>query len=139
LLSNSALKIESVRSLSSVENQISSNTESANNNQMYGNNVLDKNFSDTTATLSRDQNRSGKRIEIISQHRIAPANNQAKTSASLNMLEVEKQLIELRKQTEDLRKQLEMTQQQNEEYRLRLERVEKELESYRDDELTHPG
>jgi DNA gyrase/topoisomerase IV subunit A len=61
---------------------------------------------------------------------------QQKPTTTLNMLEIEKQLIELRKQTEDLRKQLEMTQQQNEDYRIRLEKVEKELESYRDDDIS---
>lgn len=46
-----------------------------------------------------------------------------------------RQLVDLKKHTDDLRKQMEIYQKQNEDYRLRLEKLEKErdLERNRED------
>ncbi|GAB0096918.1 GA-binding protein subunit beta-1 [Sergentomyia squamirostris] len=47
---------------------------------------------------------------------------------TMGLSEIEKQLLELKKQTEELRRQLEISQKQNEEYKVRLEKLEQEKE-----------
>ncbi|XP_053674388.1 serine/threonine-protein phosphatase 6 regulatory ankyrin repeat subunit C [Anopheles nili] len=52
------------------------------------------------------------------------------TPASSLMVEMlERQLLEVKKQTEDLRKQFELSQKQNEEYRTRVQKLEKEVQT----------
>lgn len=50
---------------------------------------------------------------------------------SLSIVEIEKQLLELRKENEQLRKQFELSQKQSEGYRKRLERLEKDNEMFK--------
>uniref|UniRef100_A0A1B0CL24 Uncharacterized protein n=1 Tax=Lutzomyia longipalpis TaxID=7200 RepID=A0A1B0CL24_LUTLO len=47
---------------------------------------------------------------------------------AMGLSEIEKQLLDLKKQTEELRRQLEISQRQNEEYKVRLEKLEQEKE-----------
>ncbi|XP_059620222.1 GA-binding protein subunit beta-1 [Phlebotomus argentipes] len=49
-------------------------------------------------------------------------------NTSMGLSEIEKQLLDLKKQTEELRRQLEISQRQNEEYKVRLEKLEQEKE-----------
>lgn len=57
----------------------------------------------------------------------APNRNQAMVTIPRNTLaDIMRQLVELKNHTDDLRKQMEIQQKQNEDYRLRLERLEKE-------------
>lgn len=44
----------------------------------------------------------------------------------MQLSEIERQLMELKKQTDELRKQLELSQKQNDEYKVRLEKLEHE-------------
>lgn len=44
-----------------------------------------------------------------------------------------RQLCDVKKQTEDLRKQMDLYQKQNEDYRIRLEKLEKERDGERED------
>lgn len=47
--------------------------------------------------------------------------------------EIERQLLELKKQTDELRKQLELSQKQNDEYKIRLEKLEQEKQIEKDE------
>ncbi|XP_055607067.1 uncharacterized protein LOC129754856 [Uranotaenia lowii] len=47
----------------------------------------------------------------------------------LSLSELERHFLELRKQTDDLRKQFELSQKQNEEYRARVDKLEKEVQT----------
>ncbi|XP_055619896.1 GA-binding protein subunit beta-2 [Toxorhynchites rutilus septentrionalis] len=51
------------------------------------------------------------------------------TTASMSFGELERQFLEVKKQTDDLRKQFELSQKQNEEYRARVEKLEKEVQT----------
>jgi predicted RNase H-like nuclease (RuvC/YqgF family) len=60
-----------------------------------------------------------------------PPSVQVKPSLS-SFSDLEKQFHELKKQTDELRKQFELSQKQNEEYRIRLEKLEKEVRKQRE-------
>uniref|UniRef100_A0A1L8D7I7 Uncharacterized protein n=1 Tax=Nyssomyia neivai TaxID=330878 RepID=A0A1L8D7I7_9DIPT len=50
----------------------------------------------------------------------------AECAPTMGLSEIEKQLLDLKKQTAELRRQLEISQRQNEEYKVRLEKLERE-------------
>lgn len=51
--------------------------------------------------------------------------------------EIERQLLELKKQTDELRKQLELSQKQNDEYKVRLEKLEQEKHTEKEECATN--
>lgn len=51
------------------------------------------------------------------------------SGTSMSLGELERHFLELKKQTDDLRKQFELSQKQNEEYRARVDKLEKEVQT----------
>ncbi|XP_052873704.1 ankyrin repeat and KH domain-containing protein mask [Anopheles cruzii] len=78
----------------------------------------------TTRTVSRPH----QRIAINNHVPVAAGTTVTSNNATGLIVEVlERQMVELKKLIEDLRKQFELSQKQNEEYRARVEKLEKEL------------
>lgn len=61
------------------------------------------------------------------------------SSASMTLGELERHFLELKKQTDDLRKQFELSQKQNEEYRARVDKLEKEVQTLKQSSSNNPN
>ncbi|KAL1375993.1 hypothetical protein pipiens_004536 [Culex pipiens pipiens] len=60
-------------------------------------------------------------------------------SSSMTLGELERHFLELKKQTDDLRKQFELSQKQNEEYRARVDKLEKEVQTLKQSSSNNPN
>lgn len=60
-------------------------------------------------------------------------------STSMTLGELERHFLELKKQTDDLRKQFELSQKQNEEYRARVDKLEKEVQTLKQSSSNNPA
>ncbi|XP_058062794.1 ankyrin repeat and KH domain-containing protein mask-like [Anopheles bellator] len=84
---------------------------------------------DTTVSVetgTRTVSRPHQRI-AINNHVPAAATTVTSNTTGLIVEVLERQMVELKKLIEDLRKQFELSQKQNEEYRTRVEKLEKEV------------
>ncbi|XP_058829777.1 uncharacterized protein LOC131689046 [Topomyia yanbarensis] len=61
------------------------------------------------------------------------------SGSSMTLGELERHFLELKKQTDDLRKQFELSQNQNEEYRARVEKLEKEVQTLKQSSSNNPN
>lgn len=63
----------------------------------------------------------------------------AAATPSMTLGELERHFLELKKQTDDLRKQFELSQKQNEEYRARVDKLEKEVQTLKQSSSNNPN
>ncbi|XP_055532602.1 GA-binding protein subunit beta-2 isoform X2 [Wyeomyia smithii] len=61
------------------------------------------------------------------------------SSPVMTFSELERHFLELKKQTDDLRKQFELSQKQNEEYRARVDKLEKEVQTLKQSSNNNPN
>ncbi|XP_053684830.1 serine/threonine-protein phosphatase 6 regulatory ankyrin repeat subunit A [Sabethes cyaneus] len=61
------------------------------------------------------------------------------SSPAMTFSDLERHFLELKKQTDDLRKQFELSQKQNEEYRARVDKLEKEVQTLKQSSNNNPN
>lgn len=82
---------------------------------------------------------------VVSSNANVSSNNSAlsgssnSTGTSMSLGELERHFLELKKQTDDLRKQFELSQKQNEEYRARVDKLEKEVQTLKQSSSNNPN
>ncbi|KXJ83661.1 hypothetical protein RP20_CCG003603 [Aedes albopictus] len=76
---------------------------------------------------------------VVSSNSNVSSNNATLSGTSMTLGELERHFLELRKQTDDLRKQFELSQKQNEEYRARVDKLEKEVQTLKQSSSNNPN
>ncbi|XP_065093761.1 uncharacterized protein Atac3 [Ochlerotatus camptorhynchus] len=67
------------------------------------------------------------------------SNGSSSTGSSMTLGELERHFLEQKKQMDDLRKQFELSQKQNEEYRARVDKLEKEVQTLKQSSSNNPN
>ncbi|EAT34484.1 AAEL013278-PA [Aedes aegypti] len=75
----------------------------------------------------------------VSSNNSALSGSSNSTGTSMSLGELERHFLELKKQTDDLRKQFELSQKQNEEYRARVDKLEKEVQTLKQSSSNNPN
>ncbi|KAL1395004.1 hypothetical protein pipiens_000336, partial [Culex pipiens pipiens] len=82
---------------------------------------------------------SGQQRLVSSNSNLSSNSALGSSASSMTLGELERHFLELKKQTDDLRKQFELSQKQNEEYRARVDKLEKEVQTLKQSSSNNPN
>lgn len=88
--------------------------------------------------ISTVSSAGGQRV-VSSNSNLSSNSALGSSSAAMTLGDLERHFLELKKQTDDLRKQFELSQKQNEEYRARVDKLEKEVQTLKQSSSNNPA